>query len=181
SVVPSDRSQYARCSSSNTIKLPLNATSGTPAADAVATIDGCPSASAFGSASRISSVSRIIRRPHTTASGPQADANAYRDAHHAPMPPRLPLATTSPYDPRHEEDARRMEEPTRPSEQEAIDEADVRAALAPPHDDETGPQPQEIAEITTEPGWLSVTLAIDTPSRDLFRRTYARLAAAFPE
>jgi ATP-binding protein involved in chromosome partitioning len=74
-----------------------------------------------------------------------------------------------------------MEEPAPTADHDAIAEADVRAAIASPHDDDRSlPQPAEIAEITTEPGWLSVTLALDLPSRELLRGTHARLAAEFP-
>ena len=63
-----------------------------------------------------------------------------------------------------------------------IAEADARAVLAARFDpDDTALKPGEIAEITTEAGWLSVTLAIDTPSRELLEHTHARLAAAFPD
>src|SRR5437660_12543883 len=63
-----------------------------------------------------------------------------------------------------------------------IAEADARAVLAARFDpDDTALKPGEIAEITTEPGWLSVTLAIDAPSRELLERTHARLTAAFPD
>jgi Mrp family chromosome partitioning ATPase len=94
--------------------------------------------------------------------------------------PLLP-SRPSPYDPRYEE-ARttRTEDSRSPDARHPITEADVRAALASPHD-HAPVQPEEIADIATEPGWLSVTLAIDAPSRQQLRRTHARLVAAFPE
>src|SRR5207249_2900787 len=52
-----------------------------------------------------------------------------------------------------------------------INESQIRAVLDSSGDDGIAVAPDQIAEITAEPGWLSVTLAIDTPSRELPRGT----------